>query len=401
MASRQFAIVGLGVVNGRALGMSSRALQAEAARLAIADAGLRPRQVDGAINGMGSPGSMPGGGGWNDTFARVLGLPINFYWTVARGGTGGHIGMIAATRALELGIANYVVVACGEAGWSLAHGLIGSQTGHSKRRTMRGNSLLGVELLGFSQAASAASFHAFFASRHMHEYGTTARQFGAVAVSLRQWALLNPEAQMYDRPITIDDYLNSRWVVEPYRLFDCCLQSDAGVAVVLTTAERARDLPRPPVYVVGQGFGEHAREAWWDKTNYTKLDVAPAKAAAFEQAGIELKDVDVAEFYDCFTGEVIFQLEDYGWCAKGEGGPFVEAGNIAPGGTIPVNTGGGLMSGFYLFDYTGLAEGVRQLRGECGDRQVKDAEIALVTGHGGEMVIPEMCSTHACTVLAR
>ena len=206
---------------------------------------------------------------------------------------------------------------------------------------------------------------------------------------------------MYGRPITIDDYLNSRWVVEPYRLFDCCLQSDAGVAVVITTAERARDLPRQPVYVAGQGFGEHAREAFWDKTNYIKLDVAPAKAAAFKQAGIELKDVDVAEFYDCFTGEVVFQLEDYGWCAKGEGGPFVEAGNIAPGGTIPVNTGGGLMSGFYLFDYTGLAEGVRQLRGEGGDRQVKDAKIALVTGHGGEMVIPEMCSTHACTILAK
>src|SRR5581483_1952166 len=145
-----------------------------------------------------------------------------------------------------------------------------------------------------------------------------------------------------------------------YHLFDCCLQSDAGVAVILTTAERARDLKRPPVYVMGLGFGDHARQAWWDKTNYTSLDVAPARDAAFGQAGVELSDIDVAEFYDCFTAEVIFSLEDYGWCAKGEGGPFVAAGNIAPGGTLPVNTGGGLLSGYYLFDYTGLAEGVRQ-----------------------------------------
>jgi acetyl-CoA acetyltransferase len=399
--NRQFAVVGLGVVNGRNLNMSSRALQAEAARLAIADAGLRPQDVDGAINGMGSPGSMPGGGGWNDTFARVLGLPVKFYWTVARGGTGGHIGMLAATRALELGIANYVVVACGEAGWSQAHGLIGHQDGHAKRRSVRGNSLLGVELLGFSAAASAASIHGFFASRHIHEYGTTPEQFGSVAVSLRQWACLNPAAQMYGRPLTIEDYLNSRWVVEPYRLLDCCLQSDAGVALVLTTADRARDAKCPPVYLMGQGFGDHAREYWWEKTNYTQLDVAPAKEAAFRQAGIELKDVDTAQFYDCFTAEVIFSLEDYGWCAKGEGGPFVEAGNIAPGGTIPVNTNGGLMSGFYLFDYTALAEAVTQLRGDAGERQVKDAKVAVATGHGGEMLIPQMCSTHACAVFGR
>jgi len=220
-------------------------------------------------------------------------------------------------------------------------------------------------------------------------------------VSLREWACLNPEAQMFGRPITIADHQNSPWMVEPYHLLDCCLESDAGVAIVITTAERARDLPKKPVYVMGLGFGDHARQLWWDKANYTQLDVGPAKEAAFRQAGIELGDIDVAQFYDCFTAEVVFHLEDYGWCKKGEGGSFAAEGNIAPGGSIAVNTGGGLLSGFYLFDYTGLAEAVRQLRGDCGQRQVKDAEIALVTGHGGEMVMPGMCSTHGCAILAR
>jgi acetyl-CoA acetyltransferase len=173
------------------------------------------------------------------------------------------------------------------------------------------------------------------------------------------------------------------------------------VAVVVTTAERARDLPRPAVNVLGIGFGDQAREQWWDKTNYSQLDVAPARNQAFGQAGITLEDIDCAQFYDCFTAEVIFQLEGYGWCGKGEGGPFVEAGNIAPGGSIPVNTGGGLLSDYYLFDYTGLAEGVKQLRGEGDARQVEGAEVALVTGHGGELITPGMCSTHAALVLGR
>jgi acetyl-CoA acetyltransferase len=400
-SNRQFAIVGLGVVNGRGLGLSSRMLAAEATRRAIADAGLNRSDVDGAINGLGAGGSMPGGGGQVDAFARVLGLPIKFYWNVARGGTGGLIGLLAAERALELGLANYVAVACGEAGFSMAHRVLRSSPPSGRRRAGLGNTTLGTDQLGFSAAASAAAVHALFATRHMYEYGTTSEHFGHVAVSQRKWANLDPDAQMHERPMTLEDHQNSRVVVEPYHLFDCCLQSDAGVAVILTTAERARDLARPPVYLMGLGFGDHAREAWWDKTNYTSLDVAPARDAAFRQAGVELSDIDVAEFYDCFTAEVIFSLEDYGWCAKGEGGPFVAAGNIAPGGTIPVNTGGGLLSGYYLFDYTGLAEGVRQIRGDCGARQVEGAEVALVTGHGGELIMPGMCSTHAVAVLGR
>jgi acetyl-CoA acetyltransferase len=399
-AERKFVIVGLGVVTGRGLAQSSRTLQAEAARRAIADAGLNKSDIDGAINAQGVGGSMPGGGGWVDSYSRVLGLPAKFYWSMARGGTGSLIGLVAATRALETGMANYVVIACGDASWSDSHGKLRAKAA-GRGRAGRGNYTLGNEMLGFSGAATAGGIHAFFATRHMHEYGTTSEQFGAVAVSTRQWACLNPDAQMYGRPITIEDHQNSPLIVEPYHLLDCCLDSDAGVAIVVTTADRARELKQPPIYVLGTGFGDHARKMWWDKTNYTQLDVGPAREAAFRQAGIQLSDIDVAQMYDCFTAEVIFQLEDYGWCPKGQGGPFAVEGNIAPGGSIPVNTGGGLLSSYYLFDYTGMAEAIRQLRGECGDRQVKDAEIALVTGHGGEMLVPGMCSTHGCAILGR
>ena len=328
-----------------------------------------------------------------DTFPRVLGLPVKFYWTVARGGTGGIIGLVAATQALELGLANYVVVACGEAGWTRAHG--------PRRGALRGNSIYGNDLLGFSAGASAASSHAFFARRYMYEYGATSEDFGAVAVAQRAWAGRNPEARFSDVAMTIDDHQNSRWVIEPYHLLDICLQSDAGTAIVVTTAERARDLKKPPVSVLGIGFGDQARQAWWDKTNYTQLDVGPAREAAFGQAGISLADIDVAEFYDCFTGEVLFHLEDYGWCEKGSAGAFIREGNTGYRGSIPVNTGGGLLSDYYLFDFTGLQEAVLQLRGEGGGRQVEGAEIALATGHGGEMLMPGMCSTHACVVLGR
>jgi acetyl-CoA acetyltransferase len=380
--------------------MSTRTLQAEAARLAIEDAGLTRSQIDGAISGLGAAGSMPGGGGWVDGYSRVLGLPAKFYWSVARGGVASMIGMLNAMQAIEAGIADYVVVSTGDAAWSNSRGKLAAKS-VARSRAGRGNYTLGNDQLGYSSALSAANIHAFLATRHMHEYGTTSRQFGAIAVALREWACLWPEAQMYGKPMTVEDHQNSPLIIEPYHLFDCCLESDAGVAFVVTSAERARDLKKPPVYIMGLGFGDHARQLWWDKENYTQLDVRPARDAAFRRAGIDLADIDVAHLYDCFTAEVLFQLEDYGWCKKGEGGPFAESGNIGPGGTIPINTGGGMMSGFYMYEYTGVAEIVWQLRGEAGTRQVKDAEIGMVTGHGGEMIIPGMCSTHGLAVLGR
>src|SRR5580692_5017781 len=204
---------------------------------------------------------------------------------------------------------------------------------------------------------------------------------------------------MHGRPITIEDHQNSPLLAEPYRLLDISLVSDGGVAFILTTADRARNGPKPPVYLLGQGFGEVSSELWWEKKNFTHMAVPRAKQQAFGQADLELADVDCVQFYDCFTAEVLFQLEDYGFCKKGEGGPFAASGAIGPGGSIPVNTSGGLLSAYHHEDLTGFAEAVRQLRGDAGDRQLEDCETVLFSSHGGEMLSPGMCSIHATTVL--
>src|SRR5205085_9118940 len=240
--------------------------------------------------------------------------------------------------------------------------------------------------------------HSWMAARHMAVYGTTSRQLGAISVAQRAWACKNPEARMYGRPITVEDHQKSPMVVEPYHLLDISLVSDGGIAFILTTAERAKDRPKPPVYVLGQGFGEVSAELWWEKKNFTHMAVHPAKAQSFGQAALTLDDVDCAQFYDCFTAEVLFQLEDYGFCQKGEGGPFVEAGSIAPGGRVPVNTGGGLLSCYHLGDLTGMGASIRQLRDGAGERQINDCTVGLTTGHGGARLSPGWCSIYMYTL---
>ena len=168
---------------------------------------------------------------------------------------------------------------------------------------------------------------------------------------------------------------------------------------LVTTADRARSGPKPPVYLKGLGFGDQARKQWWDKSNYTQVDGAFAAKQAFAEAGENIWSIDVAELYDCFTMEIIFYLEDYGYCKKGEAGEFLRSGATRPGGSFPINTHGGLLSGMYLFDFPNVVEATRQLRGEAGDRQVPNAHLALTNGHGGEMVEPFMCSSHATMIL--
>jgi acetyl-CoA acetyltransferase len=190
--------------------------------------------------------------------------------------------------------------------------------------------------------------------------------------------------------MTLEDYRRSRWVVEPFHLFDCCLVSNGGLAVIVTAAERARDLKRPPVYLLGMGQGHPGGDPVETLTSGAPL----AKQAAFAMAGVTLADIDVAELYDCYTFTVLATLEDYGFCAKGEGGPFVADGRIAPGGPLPVNTGGGQLSSFYMWGMTPVSEAVIQLRGDGGARQVAGARTALVSGNGG------ILSTHATLVLS-
>ncbi len=383
----KYAIVGLGITRvGHVSGFSGRALAAEAGRLAIEDAGLRPQDIDGAIDGCTLSGNSIEIS--TDAFPRVMGLPVNFYYHIGRGGSVAIFSLITALKFLDLGLAKYVLVARGNDHWSRGRG--------GKRRKLSGMPGYWCEALG---ANAAVSNHSFFASRRMHQYGTTSEQLGSIAVQERAWACLNPAAYMYGRPMTIEDHQKSPILVWPYHLLDICLVSDGGTAFIVTTADRARDCKKRPVHIKGFGFGEHMRKLWWDKENYTQLDVQPAKEAAFRMAGIELKDIDCAQLYDCFTSEVLFQLEDYGWCKKGEGGPFAAAGNIGPGGTVPVNTGGGNLSSHHHSGFTPFAEAIIQARGEGGARQVKDAEIVMATGHGGEVLGPGVCSSHSCVIL--
>jgi acetyl-CoA acetyltransferase len=250
---------------------------------------------------------------------------------------------------------------------------------------------------GFARGLNAAygqfgvnALYAMVARRHMHRFGTTNDHLGAVAVAQRAWANRNPTAQFHEQPLTLDDYHRSRWIVEPFHLLDCCLVSNGGVAVVVTSAERAKDLRQPPVFVWGFGQGHPGGDPAETLTSGAPL----AKAAVFGMAGIDVADVDVLELYDCYTFTVLVTLEDYGFCKKGESGPFVADGKTGPGGTLPVNTGGGQLSSFYMWGMTPVAEGVIQARGQGGRRQVEKHDVVLVSGNGG------ILSTHSTLVLS-
>jgi acetyl-CoA acetyltransferase len=231
--------------------------------------------------------------------------------------------------------------------------------------------------------------YAMIAKRHMHVYGTTQDQLGRVATAQRDWARDNPSAEMRDRPLSLDDYHVSRWIVEPFHVHDCCLVSNGGACVIVTDAARARDLRRPLVSVLGYGQGHPGT----DPLETLSTGATVAGPAAFAMAGLRPADVDVAELYDCYTFTVLVTLEDYGFCGKGEGGRFVESGATARGGALPVNTGGGQLSSFYMWGMTPVVEAVTQLRGTGGERQVEGAEVALVSGNGG------ILATHSCVLL--
>jgi acetyl-CoA acetyltransferase len=225
--------------------------------------------------------------------------------------------------------------------------------------------------------------YALAASRHMHRYGTTREQLAAVAVAARQWALLNPVA-WEKKPLSIEDVLNARMISYPFTVRDICLVTDGGGAVIMTTAERARSLKKSPAYVLGCGQAiTHANIS--SMPELTVTGAAASGRQAYAMAGLGPADIDVLELYDAFTINTILFLEDLGFCKKGDGGAFVENGRIAPGGALPVNTNGGGLSYCHpgMYGLLLLIEATRQLRGECGARQVAGAEIAIAHGNGG------------------
>lgn len=362
------AITGVGeTAYSRESGRSVLALQLEASLRAIRDAGLEPADIDGVI--------PYASGVVAEDFVTNLGLPdLRFSATTPLGGASCVAAVQCAIAAIAAGICRHVLVPVGRNGAS--QGRIGARVQQMPQFRVVGE----FEMpLG---AIAPAQLYAPMARRHMELYGTTSRQFGEIAISTRANAILNGNAIM-TKPISIEDHQASRMISDPFRLLDCSLESDGACAIVVSAADPARDRRKPPIVVMGIAEGHpDSPSAITQRPDMTRLGVAKAAPRAFAMAGVAPGDIDVAEIYDCFTYIVLCQLEDLGFCGKGEGGPFVESGAIRLGGKLPVNTHGGLLSQAHMVGMNHIAELVRQLRGEAGRAQVPEAEIGLVTGYG-------------------
>lgn len=343
-------------------------LQIEASLAAIADAGLTPRDIDGVIP-IGITGAPA------EAFVHNFGLPDLRYSAVTPlGGASGIAAIQSAIAAIAAGICNHVLIPAGRNVSS------GARAGVRIHQMPQFHLVTEYELP--QGAVAPAQLYAPMARRHMELYGTTSRHFAEVAVTMRAHAILHGNAVM-QTPITIADHQASRMIADPFRLLDCSLESDGGAALVVSSAARAADLRQPRVRVMGIAEGHpHSPSSITQRDDLTVLGIAKAAPIAFSMAGVEPADIDVAEIYDCFTFIVLCQLEDMGFCRKGEGGPFVEGGRLGLGGALPTNTHGGLLSQGHMLGMNHIVELVRQLRHAGGATQVAGAEIGLVTGYG-------------------
>ena len=363
------AICGLGITEMGRVYRSASDLATEAVFLALKDTGLAKSELDGLLINAGLTNSV----GLN--LHSNLGLQELNLLTFMQG-YGSSAGQMVqyASMAITNGMADYV--ACVFADNPLSEG---KSAGASYARARRQDAL--TSLYSMYGIAGANGMYALAAQRHMDTYGTTQEQLGAVAISQRQWAGFNERATKRE-PLSMDDYLSSPWVVEPFHVLDCCLVSNGAVAVIVTSAERAQDLAQPPAYL--RGFAQaHSHDT--GRTDRDSLLESPASRSgtrALSMADSKLSEITQCQLYDCYTYTVLVTLEDYGFCGKGEGGPFIEDGRLAPGGSLPTNTGGGELSSFYMWGMTPLTEGVIQARGHGGERQVKN-DLILVTGNGG------------------
>jgi len=367
----RIAVTGIGetaYVRGPGSGKTPIALQLEAALNALNDAGLSPHDIDGLIPFAIGPMVA-------EDFITNFGIPdLNFSALTPLGGASAVAAVQCAGAAIASGLCRHVLISLGRNGYS------------GTRVTSRIAQMPQFRVVGeFEVPAGAiapAQFYAPMARLHMERFGTTSRQLGEIAVTMRRHALLNGNAVMKE-PMTLEDHQNSRMISDPLRMFDCSLESDGAACVILSAAEAAKDLRKPPVYVMGTGEGHpESPSAISQRADILALGTRKAARKAFAMAGVSPADIDVAEIYDCFTYIVLRQLEELGFCAQGEGGAFVEAGHIGLGGRLPVNTHGGLLSQAHVGGMNHIVELTRQLRGEGGRAQVKDAEIGLVTGFG-------------------
>ena len=346
-------------------------MHAQAARNALRDAGIDKSEVDGVFTaGVGFMASTQ--------LSEYLGIVPKYTDSTMTGGSSFVIHVEHAAAAIAAGLCGVALITHGETGFSARN-----------RRGPRGGGFSFDATLPAAQfempfgVGGAPSTYSMAAMRHMHEYGTTSEQLAEVAVATRKWAQLNPRAFMRDA-LTIDDVLASRYVSYPFHIFDCCLVTDAGGAVVVVSAERAREFKNKPVWVLGSGEAS-THQSLLGMDDVTRTPARYSGKAAFEMAGVTHRDIDVVEVYDSFTYTAMVTLEELGFCAKGEGGPFVSNQRTAPGGPFPMNTNGGGLSYTHpgMYGMFILIEAVRQLRGECGARQVAGAKLALVNATGG------------------
>ncbi len=380
----QVAIVGAADTDvGKVPHLGATALCVDAALRALDDAGITKDQIDGLVtcNSMAEPHMYHA-----ETIAEYLQIFPRYCVTAAAGGGTTFSVLQNAVSAIATGVCKTVLI-------SMADSL---RTGLSREQGMVLQSSTGHQQFEIPYGATVPAYYALIARAYMDEYGATAEQLAAVAVNARKHASLNANAQMQEI-ISVDDVLSSRMIADPLHLLDCSLVSDGGAAVILTSADRAADFPHDPVYVLGAGEG-HGHEHISQARSLTTSAAVESGRRAFEMAGLSPSDVDVAEIYDCFTPVVLIELEDLGFCEKGEAGAFVESGATALGGSLPMNTHGGLLSHCHPGNpgsMFALTEAVTQLRHDAGKRQVKDAEIALAHAQGGIM------SSHATLILGR
>lgn len=377
------AIVGVGESDiGRVPHMTGLGLNAQAAKRALDDAGMKLSDIDGLLTAYSftEPYFMLG-----SVLCEYLGLKPKYNASMVVGGASPAVMLKHATEAIASGQAETILVCAGE----------NRATGQTRDAAMAALLAVGHPYFEQPYGGSIPGYYAMIAQRHMHVYGTTREQMAQLAVQTREHALLHPNAHM-KTPLTVEQVLTAKPIAEPLGMFDCCLISDAGGAFIVTSAERARDLKSKPIYL--QGIGEyHTHEHLMCAPSLTEFGATESGRVAYEMAGLGPQDMDFAELYDCFSIVPMLELEELGFCGRGESGPFVMDGNTRIGSKLPINTHGGMLSHAHagaaggLF---GIVEAVRQLRGGLGARQVEGAEVALVHNEGG------ILSSHCTLILA-